>query len=235
MTAKESALVQDILLTRQNGDDENYNKLLSELIKSFNNNYKNRILNIARLKYTLSHDEKEEAAKDLYSEAIAIFLKNVNENVSILNDLKYENYILGICRNLYLERTRKNKEEPGHEKYLFEQKSIEEITEQSPFESEQIQRQVENALIDYFENNQMIECLKILYFSWKKELKNQEIAKLLNLEINDLREASRRVTVIQQNCIKNAWRNIDLLQEVKKDYHIKKRKKIYWRKNAGNK
>jgi len=235
MTAKEYTLIQKIISATNKGEEQNYKLLLTELIKSFDDNYKIKIINIIRSKYTLSHEEKNEAAKDLYSDALAIFLKNIKDNTLILNDLKYENYLLGICRNLHFERTRKNKEEPGHEEYVFEQQTNEESSEQNPFESEQIQRQVENALIDYYENNEMIDCLQILYYSWKKELKNPEIAKLLNLNISDPKEASRRITVIQQNCIKNAWRNVGLLHEVKNNYHIKKRKKIYWKKNAGNK
>ncbi|MGK7394687.1 MAG: RNA polymerase sigma factor [Candidatus Cyclobacteriaceae bacterium M3_2C_046] len=235
MTKKESALIQAIISARHKGEEGNYYKQVNELIKFYNDNYKIKIVNVIRKKYTLNHDEKEEAAKDLYSEAMAIFLKTIHEKVDILHDLKYENYFLGICRYLHYDRIRKNKEEPGHETHVFEKQAGELKEEETPFELEQIQQQVEKALIDYYEENNMFDCLKILYYSWKKELKNPEIAKLLNLEIADQKEASRRITVIQQNCIKNAWRNIGLLHEVKKDYHIKKRKKIYWRKNAGNK
>ena len=76
MTAKEYTLIQKIISATNKGEEQNYKLLLTELIKSFDDNYKIKIINIIRSKYTLSHEEKNEAAKDLYSDALAIFLKN---------------------------------------------------------------------------------------------------------------------------------------------------------------
>jgi len=150
----------------------------------------------------------------------------------LLADLKYESYMIGICKNLYFEKTRKTPVKNYQDAYQFENKLATPEEEENPFESEQIQRKVEDALISYYESNKMIDCLKILYYSWKKEYKNHDIAAIMNIQTENIKEASRRVSVIQQNCIKKAWRNIGLLQEIKKEYNIKKRNKIYWGRNA---
>jgi len=232
MTDRELELANKIMIAHENGDTSKFNLWLTELSNSLDDNYKNKIINIIRNKYTFAFEDREEGAKDLYSEACVIFLQNLKRDINLLADLKYESYMIGICKNLYFEKTRKTPVKNYQDAYQFDNKLATPEEEENPFESEQIQRKVEDALISYYESNKMIDCLKILYYSWKKEYKNHDIAAMMNIQTENIKEASRRVSVIQQNCIKKAWRNIGLLQEIKKEYNIKKRNKIYWGRNA---
>jgi len=224
-SAKEEKKLIELFISAEGQFEENNYR--EALINYLDSRYKKDIERVIRSKYVLKTEDAYETAKDLYSSAIEIFIKKINENRSFLQDINYQAYIIGIARNLFLEKIRKHKEIPTGTIPDY-QLIDEELSTVKPFESELIQKKVESALIKYFIDNNLHDCLKILYYSWKKDLKNNEIATILQLNNSQSADASRRVTVIQQNCIKKAWRNIPVLEEVKNEFHIRHRSKHVW-------
>ncbi len=229
-TTKEKKLVEQLLNEKS---DVEISKLINQLLTVYDAHYRDEIQRIIKSKYVLNTDDKNEAAKDVYSNAMEIFLMKLNENTELLRGLNYRAYILGIARNLFLERTRKEKEMPVDTSSVFEAVH-EELHDPGPFESENVQKEIEEALVNYYMENDLRDCLKILYYGWKEDYKNSEIAGKLGLENHRSADAARQVTVLQQNCMKKAWRNIPLLQQVKDGYNIKKRNKHTWFKSKTN-
>jgi len=199
---------------------------LNQLMMFYENTYRLEVVTIIKQKYILKYADREVGSEDLYSQAMEILLNKINKDAAILVDLNFPAFMLGVCRNLYLEGIRKSKEIPTNE--VKQHLTDDFLRSESPYESEELQKQVEDQLIDYYEKNKMIECLIILYFGFKEGLKNEELAKKLNLDMQ--KEPARRVTVIQQNCIKKAWRNVPLLEQVKEKYALKKRNRHVWKK-----
>lgn len=226
-SSEEKQLIEQILSSKNSTDVD---KLINKLISHLETHYRDEIHRIIKSKYVLKGDDKNEAAKDLYSSAMEIFLLKLNENPELLRGINYRAYMLGIARNLFLERTRKVKELPVDSSYVFEAVH-EELNDPGPFESEIVQNEIEEALVNYYMENDLRDCLKILYYGWKEDYKNAEIAGKLGLENHGASDAARQVTVLQQNCMKKAWRNIPLLQQVKDTYNIKKRNKHHWFKS----
>jgi DNA-directed RNA polymerase specialized sigma24 family protein len=226
-SSEEKKLVEQ-LLNEKSGVETT--KQINKLLTVYDAHYRDEIQRIIKSKYVLSTDDKSEAAKDLYSQAMEIFLMKLNENTELLRGLNYRAFMLGIARNLFLERTRKDKEIPVDASPVFEAVH-EELHDPGPFESENVQKKIEEALVTYYMENDLRDCLKILYYGWKEDFKNAEIAGKLGLENHRSAEAARQVTVLQQNCMKKAWRNIPLLQQVKEAYNIKKRNKHNWFKS----
>jgi len=199
---------------------------LNLLMGYYEDSFRPEVLNIIKNKYVLRYADREVGSEELYSQAIEILLNKIKDKEEILADLNFPAYMLGVCRNLYLEGIRKSKEIPTDE--VKQSLTDDFLRDENPYESEKLQTQVENNLIDYYEKNNMMECLKIMYFGFKEGLKNEEIAKKLNLDMKD--DSARRVTVIQQNCLKKAWRNVPLLTQVKEKYALKKRNRHIWKK-----
>jgi len=222
-TLRETTLVRDFVAEESPSKKR---QLLNQLMTYYEEAFRLEVLAIIKQKYILKYADREAGSEDLYSQATEILLKKINGDAQFLNDLNFPAYMLGVCRNLYLEGIRKSKEIPTDE--VKQSLTDDFLRDENPYESEKLQTQVENNLIDYYEKNNMMECLKIMYFGFKEGLKNEEIAKKLNLDMKD--DPARRVTVIQQNCLKKAWRNVPLLTQVKEKYALKKRNRHIWKK-----
>jgi hypothetical protein len=222
---KEQELAKAVLQENITGKRRDH---LDMLLTHYDKTYRDEVIMIIKHKYMVRHTDREEGARDMYSQALEILLMKINDKIDIIINLNFPAYILGVCRNLYLEAIRNSKEIPtGEVKSIL---TDDFLKEESPYESEEIQAKIENELIDYYEKNQLIDCLKIMYYAFKKDLKNNDIAKELGIKEAESIQAARRVTVIQQNCLKKAWRNIPLLSEIKNKYYLKKRNRHIWLK-----